>query len=155
MGFAIADNLGLIDADYLNLRNCKTENEKPLFIRQWLRFAIKQLKPPVIVLESVDRRRLNGETRNILMAMKDVIDKNPEIRCIKTTRKTALLPFASRSSPTERQCIRNLSKQYSKTCPLLRFHPPPVTSERTDWDRSWGQAAVAAALALHIKSKYS
>ena len=151
VGMAIADNLGLVDAECLNLHDCQSQNERHDKARQWLRLALKQVNPECVVLEDLHFKRLTKDTKRLQTILENELNQNFPGKLWKVSRRKALKSF--QTEKTQQECIRRLSEVFSRTCPLLYFYPAPDSQIRTEWDRSWGQAVVAAALAMYIKNE--
>ena len=151
VGMAIADNLGLVDAECLNLHDCQNQKERCDKARQWLRLALGQVNPECIVLEDLHFKRLTKDTKRLQTSLENELNQNFSGKLWKVSRRKALKSF--QTEKTQQECIRRLATVFSRTCPLLYFHPAPDSQIRTEWDRSWGQAVVAAALAIYIKNE--
>ena len=148
---ALADNLGLVDAECFNLHDCQSPTERNDKARQWLRLALGQVNPEYVVWEDLHFKRLTQDTKRLQTILENELKKNFQGKLWKVSRRKALKSF--QTEKTQQECIRRLSGVFSRTCPLLYFHLAPDSQTRTEWDRSWGQAVVAAALALFIKNE--
>lgn len=90
LGFALADRLGLIDADIVSLKECQIHSGRQRLAIRWLDFALKHLQPDIVVLEELSARRQTRQTTALCKAMEQTIKTHSRIRLMRTTRKTAL-----------------------------------------------------------------
>ena len=151
VGAAWADKLGLIGFDLITLYDHKTPEAAAIALRAWLDKLLALVKPNRLVLEDIDLRRKSVKT-NALHAVVSHMIRKPTVSY---KRKPALLAAAKAEGlDTQLRCFkltRLLAVEFARQCPELRFHRVPRSRLRTGWDRSWGQAIVAGALALYSK----
>lgn len=148
IGFATADRLGLIDADLLILQSCKTTEVLLAKARSEIEERLARENPDVVIVEKLSPKRRTATSLALEGIIQVCADKRPETIIAQATRTEACAQFETKEKRLSGK-IRAIAKSLQAGNPEFKFHAPPNLRMRTDWDRLWGQAVAASALALH------
>jgi len=157
IGATHADKLGLVRTEMLSLQDFASLDLALLRFRTWLTKLLHEIQPTIVVLEDLIPKRRTKKSLSLSGLLESLLDHWGSLPIKKVGRKIALqwlMAEMGEASGKVKPSLRSVAPLLAKHCTELAFHPPPQSRLRTDWDRSWGQAIVAGALALYAKEHF-
>ena len=156
IGAAQADRLGLVRVDLLSLQDRPEPEQALARFRVWLLNLLRESRPELVVLEDLTASRKTAKVLALQGVLDSVLDRWHSVN-VKSVKRSIAVQWLLQNSwqpRAVRDNLRDAASLLAKHCPELAFHPAPKSRLRTDWDRTWGQAVVAAALALYAKEHF-
>ena len=155
IGVAVVDGVGVAHLDLLRLSG-RDSREKTIFrVRTWLSNLLNEFQPATVVVENLSSKRATRFNLMLKGVLEATAGRQGYQEICRFERKAAVDWFCQREGGLRQKKIKRTLREAAKLlvvqCPELTMHRPPTYRYRTNWDRTWGQTAAAAVLALYAR----
>ncbi len=152
IGMALSDRLGLVKTGILRLPSKQSGNEKLERTKIWFAELMLDDRPDYVVMEKLPRFQKHRTALMLSGLLESLVEQHGIHHLDRAPKQAAVTWLCTKSrwktDDERRPSVRLAAQRLSVDEPDFFLHPPRESKIRTEWDRTHGQAATAAALAL-------